>query len=62
MKGKNTASVMFRYMARTLANVRATKGSLLTCVLPHHVDANQNAPVVLKVRSQPLLCMLSLTC
>mmetsp|Transcript_1217 Transcript_1217/g.3601 ORF Transcript_1217/g.3601 Transcript_1217/m.3601 type:complete len:720 (+) Transcript_1217:142-2301(+) len=48
MTGKNTASVMFRYMARTLGNVRASSGSLLTCVLPHHVDAKQNAPVVLK--------------
>lgn len=56
MTGKNTASVMFRYMARTLGNVRASSGSLLTCVLPHHVDAKQNAPVVLKVRSHPLLC------
>ncbi len=50
MTGKNTASLLFKYMARNLANDRATSGALLICVLPHHVDAKQSAPVVLKVR------------
>ena len=50
MTDKNTASLLFKYMARNLANEQATSGALLICVLPHHVDAKQSAPVVLKVQ------------
>lgn len=43
------AQLSFRYMARQLSNDNGTDVAILTCVLPHHVDAGATGLVVLKV-------------
>lgn len=48
----NTATVTFGFTCRTLTgSALPAAAKLLTCVLPHHLDAKCSAPTVLSVRS-----------